>query len=121
MSGGALDYLSFYSVIGDLKDIVKKNRVPIPFNVLDEYQKMDWAYDHKGDNQLSFTEAEYNKAPILYHNYPDETIQNIKKGIKVFEIAQAYHKTIDYLLSGDIEDEDFQEFLDNELSNQETE
>ena len=121
MSGGALDYLSFYSVIDDLKDRVKNNRIPIPFNELDEYDIRDWTYEHNKDFGFPINKSEYDKDPKLYYNYSDDTILYIKESLKALEIAQAYHKSIDYLLSGDIRDCDFRDFLNNELPNQETE
>jgi hypothetical protein len=60
----------------------------------------------------------YEKYPEdkFHHKYPDEVIEEFKKGAKIIAEAQVYMKRIDWLLSGDDGEESFLRRLNQELS-----
>jgi hypothetical protein len=60
----------------------------------------------------------YEKYPEdkFHHKYPDEVIEEFKKGAKIIAEAQVYMQRIDWLLSGDDGEESFLKRLKQELS-----
>jgi hypothetical protein len=60
----------------------------------------------------------YEKYPEdLYHyKYPDEVIEEFKKGIAILRQAAVYAQRIDWLLSGDDGDESFLKRLKEDLN-----
>jgi len=59
----------------------------------------------------------YEKYPEdkFHHKYPDEVIEEFKKGAKIIAEAQVYMQRIDWLLSGDDGEESFLKRLKQEL------
>jgi hypothetical protein len=59
----------------------------------------------------------YDKYPEdkFHHKYPDEVIEEFKKGAKIIAEAQVYMQRIDWLLSGDDGEESFLKRLNQEL------
>lgn len=49
-------------------------------------------------------------------NFPEDVLEEFRKGIKALEIAQVYAQRIDWLVSGDDGEESFRERLKNELA-----
>lgn len=49
--------------------------------------------------------------------YSDETIQKFKEAVFYLELAEIYAQRIDWLLSGDDDEESFHKRLDNEIRN----
>lgn len=104
MSGGQWDYLQyrFTDVSEDIEKIVNQNgKKRTDEELKDDYHDMDWYEKYPND---------------LYHyKYPDEVIEEFKKGKDIIEKAQIYMQRIDWLLSGDDGDESFIKRLKEDL------
>lgn len=106
MSGGHWDYLQyrFTDVIEDIKHEINKSGKPKTKEELKEesWRGPDW----------------YDKFPedLTHHKYPDEIIEEFKKGLELIEKAQVYMQRIDWLLSGDDGNESFIERLKEDLN-----
>ena len=106
MSGGHWNYLQyrFTDVIEDIKHEIDKSGKPKTKEELKEesWRGSDW----------------YEKYPedLNHYKYPDEVIEEFKKGLELIEKAQIYMQRIDWLLSGDDGDESFIERLNEDLN-----
>ena len=105
MSGGQWNYLQyrFTDVIEDIKGEIERSGKPKTKEELKEesWRDPDW----------------YEKYPedLNHYKYPDEVIEEFKKGLELIEKAQIYMHRIDWLLSGDDGDESFIERLKEDL------
>lgn len=90
MSGGHFDYLQYriHDIAESIKEAIEGNT-----------QKPDFFYG-EWEGQL----------------YPDDVIEEFKKGVAFLEIAECYAQRIDWLLSGDDGNESFKTRLDLDLN-----
>jgi hypothetical protein len=60
----------------------------------------------------------YEKYPedLCHYKYPDEVIEEFKKGVELLKLAQIYAHRIDYLVSGDDGNESFLKRLKEDLN-----
>lgn len=105
MSGGAFDYKQYnISMIADeIEQMIEKNgRLKTRQELKDEgWRDPEW----------------YEKYPedLNHYKYPDDIIEEFKKGVDILRKAQIYAQRIDYLISGDDGEESFRERLKEEL------
>ena len=97
MSGGHWEYLQYRltDVSEDIEKLVEKNGQP---KSAEELKENSWR-----DNDW------YEKYPEdKYHTeYPEEVIEEFKKGAEIIKLAQIYMQRMDWLLSGDDGEESF--------------
>lgn len=105
MSGGQWNYLQyrFTDVIEDIKAEIERSGKPKTKEELKEESWRDPDWYHKYPEDLN------------HYKYPDEVIEEFKKGLELIEKAQIYMHRIDWLLSGDDGDESFIERLKEDL------
>ena len=107
MSGGHWDYIQyrFTDVAEDIKSLIDKNGKE---KTKEELKDESWR-DHDW----------YEKYPEdkFYHKYPDEVIEEFKKGAEIIAAAQIYMQRLDWLLSGDDGEESFLRRLKEDLNN----
>lgn len=103
MSGGRFDYKQY-----DLRNIAETIKLYIDKNGKEKTKReLDNWYD---DEWLKkYPEDKY------HHKYSDEVIEEFKKGIEILHKAEIYVNRIDYLLSGDDDEESFLRRLKEEL------
>ena len=91
MSGGRFDYKQHYirDIVDSIKDEIATNNI-----------KPGWVDDEEWDGQI----------------YSDKTIAKFKEAIKVLRIAEVYAQRVDWLLSGDDDEESFHERLQEDLA-----
>ena len=91
MSGGYFEYNQYkiYQIAEELEDVILKNGK-------ERVRRQSW-------------EDEY------YYEYPPEVIAKFKEGLKFLKNAHIYAHRIDWLLSGDDNDESFLERLESDL------
>jgi hypothetical protein len=58
-----------------------------------------------------------NDPDEYYHNYSEETLENLKRAVWLLKRTQTYVHRIDWLLSGDDGEETFHKRLKNDLNN----
>ena len=107
MSGGAFDYKQYnIAMIADeVEQIILNNGRP---KTQEELRDESWARDNSW----------YEKYPedLNQYKYPDDVIEEFKKGLDILRRAQIYAQRIDYLISGDDGEESFHERLKEDLS-----
>jgi len=105
MSGGAFDYTQYnISMIADkIEQIIERSGRP---KTKEELKDEGWR-----DPEW------YKKYPedLNHYKYPDDVIEEFKKGVEVLRKAQIYAQRIDWLISGDDGEETFHERLKEEL------
>lgn len=104
MSGGKFGYLQSrlqWEIIEEIKDIISKNKVEIPYNELYQYDR-DWLKENPGEK-------------LYYYNFSDEVIEKFKEGIEAVNKAYIYIQRIDWLLSDDDGPETFLNRLKQDL------
>lgn len=105
MSGGKWEYVQYRltDVIEDIEREIQKSGKPKTKEELkdESWRDVDW----------------YTKYPedLNHYKYPDEVINEFKKGLELVKLAQIYIHRIDWLLCGDNGDETFLERLREEL------
>ena len=108
MSGGRFEYREYVinDIAGYVKHEISKSGQPKSEREIKESKR--WM----GDDH-------YEKYPeeLNHYQYPDEVINEFKKGYEILRKAAIYAKRIDYLLSGDDGDESFIQRLTNEMKN----
>lgn len=106
MSGGHWDYIQyrFTDVADDIKQIIEKNGKE---KTVDELRDGNWL------NSPDYYERYPDEK--LHYKYPDEVIEELKKGADIIAKAQIYMQRIDWLLSGDDGVESFLRRLRNDL------
>ena len=105
MSGGHWDYLQyrFTDVVEDINKMVERNgREKTKEEMRDEGWRDRECYEKYPEDKL-------------HHKYPDEVIEEFKKGSKIIAEAQVYMQRIDWLLSGDDGEESFLKRLKEDL------
>jgi hypothetical protein len=105
MSGGAFDYKQYnISMIADEieQTIERSGRPKTKEELKDEYWRgEDWYKIHPED--------------LNHYKYPDDIIEEFKKGVDMLRKAQIYAQRIDWLISGDDGEESFRERLKEDL------
>ena len=105
MSGGQWDYLQyrFTDVSEDIDKKIRQNgQHKTEQELKDGFHDVDWYEKYPEDK--------------FHHKYPDEVIEEFKKGKEIIEKAQIYMQRIDWLLSGDDGEESFLRRLKEELN-----
>ena len=101
MSGGHWDYLQYRltDVSEDIEKLVEKNGQPKSAEELKEetWRDYGWYEQYPEDN--------------FHYEYPEEVIEEFKKGAEIIKLAQIYMQRMDWLLSGDDGEESFLERL----------
>lgn len=107
MSGGHWDYIQyrFTDIVEDVKSLIEKNGKEKTKEELNDYSFRDPEWYEK------YPEDKY------HHKYPDEVIEEFKKGVEAIAKAQVYMQRLDWLLSGDDGDESFLRRLKEDLDN----
>ena len=103
MSGGAFDYVQYHidDIADHIEDIIRKNKVEKSREDLER-----WDYDENGK---VYEDSRY------YYYYDDETIERFKEAVKALRKASVYAQRVDWLLSGDDDEEWFHKRLSEEL------
>jgi hypothetical protein len=105
MSGGTFDYKQYQisQIVEDIEQILIDNGRKKTQQELKEesWHDVEW----------------YEKYPEdLYHyKYPDDIIEEFKKGLRYLNLAAIYTQRIDWLLAGDDGEDSFRERLKKEL------
>lgn len=106
MSGGHWEYLQYRleDVSSDILKMVEKNGQP---KSAEELKEERWNDD-----------AWYEKYPKekYHYKYPDEVIEEFKKGAEIIKLAQTYMQRMDWLLSGDDGEESFLKRLKSDIT-----
>jgi hypothetical protein len=107
MSGGHWEYLQyrFTDVSDDIEKLVENNGKQ---KSAKEIKENSW---HDDDWYNKYPEDRY------HYEYPEEVIEEFKKGAAIIRLAQIYMHRIDWLLSGDDGEEQFLIRLKKELEN----
>lgn len=111
MSGGTFEYNQYkINEIADEVDQLIRNsgRLKTPTELKEEsWRDKDWYKRYPED---------------LYHyKYPDNVIEEFKKGLKYLRLAYIYTQRIDWLIAGDDGDDTFLERLKEDLKKLEDE
>lgn len=96
MSGGHFNYDQYRidGIIDSIERIIERNRKPISKEDRDPWCNSDFYYD-----------------------FPDDIIEEFKKGVHYLRIAKIYTQRIDWLVSDDDGEESFRERLKEDLKN----
>jgi len=105
MSGGAFDYKQYnIAMIADeVEQIILNNGRP---KTAEELKNENWDYP-----------SWYEKYPedLNRYKYPDDVIEEFKKGLDILRKAQVYAQRIDWLVSCDDSEESFHRRLKEDL------
>ena len=103
MSGGGFDYQQYHirNIVEELEDIIERNGKEKPKVDLEP-----WEYYYNGDV--------YDDCKC-YYMYSEDVINEFKKAVKILKTAYVYTERIDYLISGDDDEESFFKRLNDEL------
>lgn len=96
MSGGRFEYKQFW--ISDIADSIE--------------EEINQSGRKKTQEEI---ENSYDE-DLFHYKYPDEVINEFKKGLKTLREAAVYAQRIDWILSGDDGDKNFLERLKKELN-----
>ena len=106
MSGGAFDYKQYnITMIADeVEQIILNNGRP---KTQEELRDESWGRDNSW----------YEKYPedLNHYKYPDDVIEEFKKGLDILRKAQVYAQRIDWLVSGDDGEKSFHKRLKEDL------
>lgn len=102
MSGGHFDYNQFQ--IARIEESIQ--------------QEIDLMGKLKPKSELYVDPEYYEKYPEerFYYTYPDEVVDQFKRGIMYLKMAYIYAQRIDWLLSGDDGEESFLERLKEDIN-----
>lgn len=106
MSGGSLSDYSEYKIseiAENVEEIIERNN-----RVKDKSKLSPWEYDSEDEE-------------IYYYQYSDKTIDEFKKAVYYLKKAYIYAHRIDWLISGDDDEESFHRRLNKELNELENE
>lgn len=107
MSGGAFDYIQyrFTDIIDSIQKIIDNNgRAKTREELKEEYWRGgDWYEKYPEDK--------------FHYKYPDDIVDEFKKGIHYLKMAQIYTQRIDWLISGDDGEDSFRERLKKDIEN----
>lgn len=108
MSGGFFNYdqARIRNMVDSIEELIKNNG-----RAKTEEEIIEGAWG-------PFDDEYFNKYPedMFWHEYPDEVIEEFKRGITSLRTAYVYAQRIDYLISGDDGEESFIKRLNEDLS-----
>ena len=109
MSGGFFNYdqSRIRNMIDSIEDLIENNGRP---KTEQELKDGSWGYNNYKEYY------EIYPGERFWHRYPDEVIEEFKKGLTYLKISYVYAKRIDWLVSGDDGAESFLKRLEKELS-----
>jgi hypothetical protein len=111
MSGGAFDYKQYnISMIADeIEQTIERSGRP---KTKEELRDESWGRDASW----------YEKYPedLNHYTYPDDIVEEFKRGLHILRQAYIYAQRIDWLLSGDDGEDSFRSRLQAELDTLET-
>jgi predicted house-cleaning noncanonical NTP pyrophosphatase (MazG superfamily) len=106
MSGGHFDYDQYKIgyMADSIESLIEKNGRK---KTMEELKDENW----RGSDW-------YEKYPedLCHYKYPDEVIEEFKKGVELLKLAQIYAHRIDWLVSGDDGNESFLKRLKEDLN-----
>jgi len=107
MSGGAFEYKQYNisQIADEIEQFIRDNGRP---KTAQELRDESWGRDASW----------YEKYPeyLNYHAYPDDIIEEFKRGLHIMRQAYIYAQRIDWLLSGDDGEDSFRSRLQAELN-----
>jgi hypothetical protein len=107
MSGGHWDYIQyrFTDIAEDIEKLIEQNGKEKTEEELNDtaWRDPDWYEKYPEDK--------------FHTEYPEEVIEEFKKGLDIIKQAQVYIQRLDWLLSGDDGEETFLERLKDDLTN----
>lgn len=109
MSGGHFDYSQYRirEISDSIEDVITKNNVET-----EETEHDSWDYDKNGE---LYPWAKY------YYCFDDETIEKFKEGYWKLREAEIFAQRIDWLLSGDDDEDSFRKRLKEDIEELEKE
>jgi hypothetical protein len=105
MSGGHFNYNQFQieQIADEVEQLILDNgRLKTPEELKEEsWRGVEW----------------YEKYPedLYYYKYPEDIIEEFKKGLHYLKLAYIYTQRIDWLISGDDDEDSFKQRLKKEL------
>lgn len=102
MSGGAFDYQQHH--IGDIADAIERTIIEAGREIPKEIWEKNYWYGRS-----------YEDSDTTYSTYKRRTIDIMKRGVYVLRLAHIYAQRIDWMLSGDDNEESLAKRLDEEL------
>jgi hypothetical protein len=108
MSGGHFDYNQYQinDIADEIDSIVRKNGKELTKNEIEER----YGYGYPANWLERYPEARF------HYKYPDEVIKEFKKAVKILRKAAVYAHRVDWLLSGDDDEDSFIKRLKEDLS-----
>ena len=107
MSGGHFEYNQHKIgyIADEIEQLIRKNgKEKTKEEMIDEgWRDPDWYEKYPEDK--------------FHYKYPDEVIEEFKKGLEILRQAEVYAQRIDWLVSGDDGEESFLERLKEDLNN----
>jgi len=107
MSGGHFEYNQHKIgyIADEIEQLIRKNgKEKTKEEMRDEgWRDPDWYEKYPEDK--------------FHYKYPDEVIEEFKKGLEILRQAEVYAQRIDWLVSGDDGEESFLERLKEDLNN----
>jgi hypothetical protein len=106
MSGGHFDYDQYK--IGYMADSIEK--------LIEQNGRKKTMEELKDENWRDPKWYEKYPEDLFHYEYPDEVIEEFKKGVELLKLAQIYAHRIDWLVSGDDGNESFLKRLKEDLN-----
>jgi len=106
MSGGHFDYDQYK--IGYMADSIEK--------LIEQNGRKKTKEELKDENWRDPEWYEKYPEDLCHYEYPDEVIEEFKKGVELLKLAQIYAHRIDWLISGDDGNESFLKRLKEDLN-----
>ena len=106
MSGGAFDYKQYNigMIADEVEQIILNSGRP---KTKEELHDESW---HRNNSWY-----ETHPEDLNHYKYPDDVIEEFKKGVEILRNAQIYAQRIDWLISGDDGEESFHKRLKEDL------
>lgn len=110
MSGGHFDYMQYH--ISEIADSVDDYINGHPIDEAD----IDYVIDESfySQDEENYVRDNKHTLPNRY-GFTKETLDEMRRGLRILREAAVYAQRIDWLLSGDDDEEDFKKRLDEEL------
>ena len=110
MSGGHFDYMQYH--ISEIADSVDDYINGHPIDEAD----IDYVIDESfySQDEENYVRDNKHTLPNRY-GFTKETLDEMRRGLRILREAAVYAQRIDWLLSGDDDEEDFKNRLDEEL------
>jgi hypothetical protein len=106
MSGGHFNYDQYK--IGYMADSIEK--------LIEQNGRKKTKEELKDENWRDPKWYEKYPEDLFHYEYPDEVIEEFKKGVELLKLAQIYAHRIDWLVSGDDGNESFLKRLKEDLN-----